>query len=155
MALLIALLATCLSVPAKGATPAGPLRQDLPGSFRWSSTGPVISPQQDDSNSVAVKDPSVVQDKNGRWHVFMTTASTSGDWSLAHTSFCDWSQAASAKQTHLETASRIGPVYVPLRTPSTSPPRTRGTSSTRPACRRTPPPRTSTTRPAGPRRRTP
>lgn len=111
VALLSALLATCLSVPAKGATPAGPLRQDLPGSFRWSSTGPVISPQQDGSNSVAVKDPSVVQDKNGRWHVFMTTASTSGDWSLAHTSFSDWSQAAGAKQNHLETASRIGPGY--------------------------------------------
>ncbi|MEU9060891.1 non-reducing end alpha-L-arabinofuranosidase family hydrolase [Streptomyces sp. NPDC048430] len=111
VALLIALLAAFLAVPAKGATPTGALQPGLPSSFRWSSTGPLISPQPDGSNSVAVKDPSVVQDKSGRWHVFMTTASTSGDWSLAETSFDDWSQAAGAKQTHLETASAIGPGY--------------------------------------------
>ncbi|MGA6159711.1 hypothetical protein ACPEIC_40995 [Stenotrophomonas sp. NPDC087984] len=47
--LLIAPLAACSVVPAKGATPAGTRRQDLPGSFRWSSTASVISPQQDGS----------------------------------------------------------------------------------------------------------
>jgi hypothetical protein len=47
----------------------------------------------------------VVQDGNGTWHVFMTTADTSGDWSLAYTSFTDWSQAADAPHTSLETAS--------------------------------------------------
>ncbi|MBO8191985.1 glycoside hydrolase [Streptomyces oryzae] len=88
-----------------------PRAQGLPENFRWSSSGPLISPQQDGSNSVSVKDPSVVQDENGKWHVFMTTADTSGDWSLAHTSFTDWSQAATAPQTHLETASDIGPGY--------------------------------------------
>lgn len=46
--LLIAPLAACSAVPAKGATPAGTRRQDLPGSFRWSSTAS-ISPQQDGS----------------------------------------------------------------------------------------------------------
>ncbi|NGN67011.1 glycoside hydrolase [Streptomyces sp. A7024] len=110
--LIAALLAAYFAVPAKGETPADTAQQDLPGSFSWSSTGPVISPQQDGSNSVAVKDPSVVQDKSGKWHVFMTTAARgTGDWSLAHTSFSDWSQAAGAKQTHLETASQIGPGY--------------------------------------------
>jgi endo-1,4-beta-xylanase len=111
-------LAVALSAaPASGgqdtktAEPAEPLQQ-LPSSFQWSSTGPLISPQPGaGENIVSVKDPSVVQDADGTWHVFMTTADTSGDWSLAHTSFSDWSQAGSAEQTALETASGIGTGY--------------------------------------------
>ncbi len=84
----------------------------LPGTFQWSSGGPVISPQPDGGDPVvAVKDPSVLQDEDGTWHVFMTTADTSGDWSLAHTSFTDWSQADNATQTPLETASGVGTGY--------------------------------------------
>ncbi len=86
------------------------VRQELPESFQWSSTGPLISPQPG-LNSVAAKDPSVVQDEDGTWHVFFTRVDTAGDWGLAHTGFEDWSQAADAKQTDLETASGIGTGY--------------------------------------------
>lgn len=107
--------APALSAHDAGTRDAGasdaPTAQELPSSFAWSSTGPVISPQPDGSDSVAVKDPSVLQDEDGTWHVFMTTADTTGDWSLAHTSFTDWSEAADAPQTHLETASDIGEGY--------------------------------------------
>lgn len=92
-------------------TAAASALQQLPSTFQWSSSGPLIAPHNDGSNAVSVKDPSVLQDQDGRWHVFMTTADTSGDWSLAHTSFSDWSQAGSAPHTHLETASAIGQGY--------------------------------------------
>lgn len=93
--------------PEPGATAAAA----LPDNFQWSSSGQVITPQPAPGQDiVSVKDPSVIRHE-GAWHVFMTTADTSGDWSLAYTSFTDWSQAASAPQTHLETASAIGPGY--------------------------------------------
>ncbi|MGP3972381.1 non-reducing end alpha-L-arabinofuranosidase family hydrolase, partial [Streptomyces sp. 6N223] len=63
-----------------------------------------------DLNSVAAKDPSVVQDENGVWHVFFTKV-VDGDWGLAHTSFGDWSEAGSAPQVDLEAASAIGGGY--------------------------------------------
>jgi endo-1,4-beta-xylanase len=102
------------SAPRRAATSAeaghATAQQELPDSFQWSSGGPVISPQPN-INSVAAKDPSVVQDEEGTWHVFFTRVDTSGDWGLAHTSFDDWSQAADAPQTDLETASGVGTGY--------------------------------------------
>ncbi len=96
---------------AEAASPAASTAAaELPGSFQWSSGGPVISPQSG-INSVAAKDPSVVQDENGTWHVFFTRVDTSGDWGLAYTSFDDWSQAGSAPQTDLEAASGVGSGY--------------------------------------------
>ncbi|BBC30245.1 Glycosyl hydrolase family 62 [Streptomyces graminofaciens] len=86
---------------------AGP----LPGSFSWSSTGPLISPKPDATHRiVSLKDPSVFRYDN-RWHVYATTADTSGAWSLAHTSFSDWSQAAAAPQTFLDVNPNIGNRY--------------------------------------------
>lgn len=88
----------------------GVVAQQLPDSFEWSSTDPLISPA-DNINSVAAKDPSVVQDQDGTWHVLFTRVDTNGDWGLAQTSFDDWAQAGSAQQTDLESASAIGPGY--------------------------------------------
>jgi endo-1,4-beta-xylanase len=111
--LLMAVAALVLSpgpAAAKGAEPerAGP----LPGSFTWTSTGPLISPRPDATHPiVSVKDPTVIRYKN-RWHVYHTTADTAGRWSLAHTSFADWSQAAAAPQTPLDTNPNIGNRYV-------------------------------------------
>lgn len=83
----------------------------LPGSFAWSSTGPLIAPKPDAGHPVvSVKDPTVFR-YDDRWHVYMTTADTSGRWSLAHTSFADWSQAAGAPQTFLDTNPNIGNRY--------------------------------------------
>lgn len=95
---------------ASASSDQDPAVQQLPDTFEWSSTGPLISPAQN-INSVAAKDPSVVQGEDGTWHVFFTKVDTSGDWGLAHTSFTDWSQAADAPQTDLEAESAIGPGY--------------------------------------------
>jgi hypothetical protein len=93
------------------ATAESTAAQQLPSAFQWSSTGPLIAPKPDaDHAIVSVKDPSVVR-HNDQWLVFMTTADTSGDWSLAYTSFSDWREAAAAPQAHLETVSAIGPGY--------------------------------------------
>ncbi|KAJ2912952.1 hypothetical protein MD484_g7454, partial [Candolleomyces efflorescens] len=80
----------------------------LPTSFRWSSSGPLISPKNDSRNLAGVKDPSVVY-HNGRWHVFATTAK-SGGWNLFYTNFTEWSQAASAPFFYLD-QSGIGTGY--------------------------------------------
>ncbi|MBP2335526.1 endo-1,4-beta-xylanase [Saccharothrix coeruleofusca] len=72
----------------------------LPSSFRWSSSGILISPKPDATHpNVAVKDPSVVY-HNGRYHVFASTY-TDG-YNLMYTSFADWSQASSATHHYLD-----------------------------------------------------
>jgi hypothetical protein len=82
----------------------------LPGGFRWSSSGPLISAKSDATHShAAIKDPSVVY-HNGRWHVFASTASTSGGYSMVYLNFTDWSQAANAQQHYLDRTA-IGTGY--------------------------------------------
>jgi len=74
----------------------------LPSSFRWTSTGPLITAKQDATHPiVSVKDPSVVF-VDGRWHVFATTASTAGSWSVVYLTFTDWSQADAAPLYYLD-----------------------------------------------------
>ena len=81
----------------------------LPSSFRWSSSGPLISPKSDATHNIAgIKDPSVVF-ANGKWHVFASVANASG-YSLVYLSFTDWSQAASATHFYLD-RSGIGTGY--------------------------------------------
>jgi hypothetical protein len=113
---LLGLVAALVAAPASGeqaeetTAKDAAAQQQLPSSFQWSSSGPLISPAAN-INSVAAKDPSVVQGEDGTWHVFFTRVDTNGDWGLAHTSFADWSQAASAPQTDLEASSAIGGGY--------------------------------------------
>ena len=74
----------------------------LPSSFRWTSTGPLITAKQDATHPiVSVKDPSVVF-VDGRWHVFATTANTAGSWSIVYLTFTDWSQADAAPLYYLD-----------------------------------------------------
>ena len=105
----VAALGSVLLVGPASAAPGARDATPLPSSFEWSSTGPVISPAEN-LNSASAKDPSVVQDQDGTWHVFFTRVEN-GDWGLAHTSFTDWSQASTAPQVDLETASAIGTGY--------------------------------------------
>jgi hypothetical protein len=83
----------------------------LPSTFRWNSSGVLAGPRSNAQhpNVYAIKDFSVIRHNNA-WQVYFTTASPSG-WGLAHMSFGDWSQAASAQHTYLDTASGIGPGY--------------------------------------------
>ncbi len=113
--LVLALLAVGLAALSPGPAAAGDLRagrpNPLPGSFTWSSTGPLIAPKPDAGHPiVSVKDPTVFRYKN-RWHVYATTADTAGRWSLAYSSFKDWSQAAAAPQTFLDANPNIGNRY--------------------------------------------
>jgi hypothetical protein len=90
--------------PSSAASPAATTAKDaaaIPNAFRWSSSEPLISVHADATHPlVAIKDPSIVYAQD-RWHVFATTASTTGAWSLVYLSFGDWSEAAHAEQHHL------------------------------------------------------
>lgn len=94
-------------VPMSGGNPGGP----LPSTFRWSSSGVLASPKSDAQhpNRYSIKDFSVVR-HNNQWLIYATTAGPSG-WGLVNFNFSDWSQAAAAPHTYLDTASAIGPGY--------------------------------------------
>ncbi|WP_309115395.1 non-reducing end alpha-L-arabinofuranosidase family hydrolase [Saccharothrix sp.] len=95
---------TTTTTTTTGTPPVG----SLPSSFRWSSSGILISPKPDATHpNVAVKDPSVVY-HNGKYHVFASTY-TNG-YNLMYTSFTDWSQASSAPHYYLDRTA-IGSGY--------------------------------------------
>ncbi|WP_371664586.1 non-reducing end alpha-L-arabinofuranosidase family hydrolase [Streptomyces sp. NBC_00280] len=83
----------------------------LPSTFRWSSSGVLAGPKPDAQHpdALAVKDFSVVR-YNNQWLTYATTAGPSG-WGLVQFNFDDWSQAAAAPHTYLDTASPMGPGY--------------------------------------------
>jgi endo-1,4-beta-xylanase len=75
---------------------------DLPATFQWTSTGPIIAPRSDASHDlVAVKDPSIVR-FNDRWHVYASSVSNSGVYGMVYTSFTDWSALSSATWYHMD-----------------------------------------------------
>ncbi|MGW0838690.1 non-reducing end alpha-L-arabinofuranosidase family hydrolase [Streptomyces sp. NPDC002787] len=81
----------------------------LPSRFSWSSSGQLISPKSDATHNIAgIKDPTVVR-YNGKYHVFASTASSSG-YNLVYLNFSDWSQAGSATHHYLD-RSAIGRGY--------------------------------------------
>jgi hypothetical protein len=74
----------------------------LPSSFRWSSSGALMSPKSNSThNLLAVKDPSVVR-FNGTYYVLMSTVDSNGNYNMAQASFTDWSQAGSAPLFYLD-----------------------------------------------------
>ncbi|KUN84291.1 non-reducing end alpha-L-arabinofuranosidase family hydrolase [Streptomyces griseoruber] len=96
-----------------GGTPAttrsAPDAAALPSRYSWSSSGPLIAPKPDSTHNIAgIKDPTVVQ-YNGKYHVFASTASSSG-YNLVYLSFSDWSQAGSATHHYLDRTA-IGSGY--------------------------------------------
>ncbi|GAA4719633.1 non-reducing end alpha-L-arabinofuranosidase family hydrolase [Phytohabitans rumicis] len=98
------------SAPPTSAPPTTPPPTgSLPASYRWSSSGVLISPKSDATHNIAgIKDPSVVY-ANGRWHVFASTANSSG-YNLVYLNFTDWAQAAAATHYYLD-RSPIGTGY--------------------------------------------
>lgn len=88
----------------------GTVSNSLPSSYSWVSTGVLASPQSNSSHSLAsIKDYSVIR-YNGKYHVYATTASTSGGWNLEYFSFDKWANASSATQHYLD-SSAIGTGY--------------------------------------------
>ena len=102
----VAALAGCSALPAaSGSATSAP----APTTFHWTASAPLILPQADASQTIyGVKDPSIIH-VDGKYHVFMTTAGSSG-WGLAYTSFTKWSDAASAQIVPLA-KSPMGPGY--------------------------------------------
>jgi hypothetical protein len=73
----------------------------IPSSFRWCSTGPLVSPVPNEDHPIlSVKDPSVVY-YGDRWHLFATTADANAQWSMVYASFADWKEAPDAKLYYL------------------------------------------------------
>jgi endo-1,4-beta-xylanase len=74
----------------------------VPASFRWSSTGVVLVPQSDATHDlVSIKDPSIVS-VDGKWHVFVSTVTVGGGYSMAYLTFPDWEHTADATFYHLD-----------------------------------------------------
>ncbi|MGR3938254.1 non-reducing end alpha-L-arabinofuranosidase family hydrolase [Streptomyces sp. BRA346] len=102
------------TLTALGGTPAATKAAtsptaSLPSSFKWNSSGILMSPKPDATHNIAgLKDPTVVY-HNGKWHVFASVASASG-YNLVYLSFTDWSQAASATHHYLDRTA-IGTGY--------------------------------------------
>ncbi|MFB0617906.1 non-reducing end alpha-L-arabinofuranosidase family hydrolase [Streptomyces sp. AGS-58] len=81
----------------------------LPAGFSWNSSGALIAPKPDATHNIAgIKDPTVVY-YNGKYHVFASTASSSG-YNLVYLNFSDWSQAGSATHHYLDRTA-IGTGY--------------------------------------------
>ena len=82
----------------------------LPSTMRWSSSGVLAGPKADSQHPdrYSIKDFSVVR-HDDQWLIYATTAGPEG-WGLMYFSFGDWSQAASAEHTYLD-SSAIGPGY--------------------------------------------
>ncbi|WP_405625097.1 non-reducing end alpha-L-arabinofuranosidase family hydrolase [Streptomyces sp. NBC_00016] len=99
--------ASTRSTPA--ATRSTPAARALPSSYSWSSSNQLIAPKSDSTHNIAgIKDPTVVY-YNGKYHVFASTASSSG-YNLVYLNFSDWSQAGSATHHYLDRTA-IGAGY--------------------------------------------
>jgi hypothetical protein len=113
-AVVAAIIAVLLGAAGSMSGPAQVAAADpppLPTTFTWESSGPLIGPRADaDHPVVSIKDPTVVRYKN-KWHVYATTANTSGNWSLVYVGFDRWSEAAAAPQYHMDRNPAIGSGY--------------------------------------------
>ncbi|KAK3630399.1 hypothetical protein LTR56_017454 [Elasticomyces elasticus] len=79
----------------------------LPTSFKWSSSGPLISAESG-SGIDGIKDPSIVY-YDGAYHVFASTAQESG-YNMVYITFTDFADAGSASFYYLD-QSPIGTGY--------------------------------------------
>lgn len=79
---------------------------DLPSSFQWTSSGPLISPKSPAGHDfVSIKDPTIVF-YEGKYHVFATVfdnAPGSSGWRSVYLSFTDLSEAGAAAQSDMGT----------------------------------------------------
>lgn len=93
----MAMLLVLLSVSAQGEEPAG-----LEAPFHWVSTGPIIQAKGDQQHPLnAIKDPSIIR-YNGLWHIYASSVTDAGHYSMVYLSFADWKDAAAASQYYLD-----------------------------------------------------
>ena len=79
----------------------------LPSTFRWTSTGPLATPQ---NGWVALKDFSCVN-YNGEFIVYFSTVNSSGGYGGGMMTFTNWSQMATATQYALPTGG-VAPTLI-------------------------------------------
>lgn len=96
------------SVPLDAAPVLSARQNNLPSSFKWSSTDGLIFPKQDSHQVAAIKDPSIIE-VNGVYHVFASTAKSEG-YNLVYFNFTDFSKANQAPFYYLD-QSPIGVGY--------------------------------------------
>ena len=98
-------LVACSGSKSAGAVTGGnenTMSVDLPKTFRWSASAPVILPTSDATHElVAVKDPTIVRFKD-RYHVYASSVSKSGVYGMVYTSFADWSEARRAPLYYMD-----------------------------------------------------
>lgn len=103
-----AAMAACSSAPPQSAHVQSQASQcELPTSFNWVSTPPVVGPNHPDWASV--KDPSIVR-YNDKYHVYATTYNEG--WKSIYFNFSDWDTADSAAQVPME-STRVGNTVAP------------------------------------------
>ena len=92
-----------------------PATCELPASFRWTSSQPLITPKPPAGREFAsIKDPSIVF-YEGKYHVFATvyeTTAGAAGWKSVYLNFTDFAQATAAAQTYmtsLTTGSTVAP----------------------------------------------
>lgn len=77
------------------------LGQVLPEALSWEATAPLVAVKPDPADDWhAIKDPTIVQDK-GAWHLFCTVRGTAKSHGIVYSTFKDFDEAASARQTTL------------------------------------------------------
>ncbi|KAF7355989.1 Alpha-L-arabinofuranosidase C protein [Mycena venus] len=86
---------------------------NLPATFKWSSSGPPVSPDKSDSHNLAALKKLSIVFYNGAYHVFASTAQDSG-YNLVYITFTDFNAANSSTycdldQTPIETGCRAAP----------------------------------------------
>lgn len=84
---------------------------DLPRTFKWRSTGPIIAPKSPPGRDfVSIKDPSIVV-ADGVYHVYATVFDRAAKgWSAVYFNFTDWTKAGAAPQFHMANAPTRGTV---------------------------------------------
>lgn len=91
-----------------GSLSGGSASCELAPTLRWNASGPLISPVSNATHDLlAVKDPSVVF-FNDRWHVYASSVSSAGAYSMVYTSFSDFDQAPSAPVYYMNQTPGFG-----------------------------------------------
>jgi len=72
-----------------GEAGSGPICE-LPSTFSWTSTGPIIAPVSDEGHDlVAIKDPTAVF-YDGSWRMYATSVGVGGSYGMVYLSFADF-----------------------------------------------------------------
>jgi len=88
--------------------PSEPAASSMKPPFNWIAEPGLIQAQADAEHPInAIKDPSVVY-YEGRWHVFASSVTKTGGYSMVYFNFADWKEANRAPQYHFSDNPLLG-----------------------------------------------